>query len=88
MCVVPYDFPLGSRTHLLESDPPPDYNHYSQLSSVEDNWDLGNLGLGDVNANVYDFLTKGEGHYNNNTQPPVAGVGPGLVNPSNVPGSL
>lgn len=28
------------------------YTHYSQLSTVEANWDLGNLGQGDVHANV------------------------------------
>ena len=26
------------------------YNHYSQMSTVEDNWSLGNLGLGDASA--------------------------------------
>ncbi len=29
------------------------YNHYSQLATVEKNWDLGNLGLNDVEANTF-----------------------------------
>lgn len=28
------------------------YSHYSLLSTVEDNWSLGNLGTGDVTANI------------------------------------
>jgi len=31
------------------------YNHYSILRTVEDNWDLGNLGRGDVKANPFQF---------------------------------
>lgn len=34
------------------------YNHHSLLKTVEDNWELGNLGRGDVNANSYQFLKK------------------------------
>lgn len=26
------------------------YDHYSMLATLEDNWDLGNLGLNDVHA--------------------------------------
>ena len=26
------------------------YNHYSQMATVENNWSLGNLGLGDATA--------------------------------------
>jgi hypothetical protein len=26
------------------------YNHYSQMATVENNWSLGNLGLGDASA--------------------------------------
>jgi phospholipase C len=29
------------------------YNHYSIMSTVEQNWDLGNLGLGDEDANPF-----------------------------------
>jgi len=29
------------------------YTHFSILKSVEENWDLGNLGRGDVNANPF-----------------------------------
>jgi len=29
------------------------YNHYSQMATVENNWNLGNLGLGDSTANVF-----------------------------------
>ncbi|KAL2065673.1 hypothetical protein VTL71DRAFT_3343 [Oculimacula yallundae] len=29
------------------------YNHYSQMATVEENWDLGNLGLGDKGATKF-----------------------------------
>ena len=29
------------------------YTHYSMLSTVENNWDLGNLGQGDVGAATF-----------------------------------
>ncbi len=29
------------------------YNHYSNMATVENNWDLGNLGLGDKSARAY-----------------------------------
>ncbi|XMA14844.1 hypothetical protein WAI453_007635 [Rhynchosporium graminicola] len=29
------------------------YNHYSQMATVEQNWDLGNLGLGDKDAAAF-----------------------------------
>ena len=29
------------------------YSHYSQLATVENNWSLGNLGLGDVDATPF-----------------------------------
>jgi phospholipase C len=32
------------------------YNHYSLLRTIEDNWDLGNLGRNDANANVFEIL--------------------------------
>ncbi|GAB5585959.1 hypothetical protein Unana1_00859 [Umbelopsis nana] len=43
------------------------YTHYSTLSTVENNWGLGNLGRGDANktlANVYDFVAKQIGYTN------------------------
>ncbi|KAL8277668.1 hypothetical protein RQP46_009941 [Phenoliferia psychrophenolica] len=55
------------------------YNHYSQLATVEDNWDLGNLGQGDKNANVYEFMAVALEHDNTNAQPAVPGVGPNLT---------
>ncbi|KAL8292154.1 hypothetical protein RQP46_001620 [Phenoliferia psychrophenolica] len=49
------------------------YNHYSSLSTVEDNWNLGNMGQGDVTANVYEFLAEKLGHSNvkMSAQPPL-----------------
>lgn len=29
------------------------YNHYSQMATVEKNWSLGNLGLGDATATAF-----------------------------------
>jgi hypothetical protein len=29
------------------------YNHYSQMSTVENNWSLGNLGLGDASTTSF-----------------------------------
>jgi hypothetical protein len=29
------------------------YDHYSMAATVEDNWDLGNLGLNDVRATTF-----------------------------------
>jgi len=29
------------------------YNHYSNMATVERNWDLGNLGLGDSKAPAF-----------------------------------
>ena len=29
------------------------YNHYSQMATVENNWDLGDLGLGDASAAAF-----------------------------------
>lgn len=55
-----------------------DYNHYSALTTVEENWDLGSLGEGDVNADVYEFLAKGLDHENTNEEPLVTGLGPGI----------
>jgi hypothetical protein len=45
------------------------YTHYSTLSTVEQNWGLGNLGRGDANttlANVYSFVASQIGYTNVN----------------------
>ncbi|KAK9475886.1 phosphoesterase family-domain-containing protein, partial [Lipomyces japonicus] len=34
------------------------YNHYSELSTVEANWDLPNLGRGDADANVFSIVAN------------------------------
>jgi hypothetical protein len=39
------------------------YNHYSELSTVEANWDLHTLGRFDVGANVFDFVGKKTGDH-------------------------
>jgi len=36
------------------------YSHYSLLATVEDNWDLGNLGRNDKGATIFNF----EANYN------------------------
>ncbi|KAG2179840.1 hypothetical protein INT43_003626 [Umbelopsis isabellina] len=48
-------------SNLKNTTDPTFYTHYSSLSTVEQNWGLGNLGRGDANktlANVYDFVAK------------------------------
>lgn len=40
------------------------YTHYSILSTLENNWDLSNLGRFDVGANVFDFVAKKTGYVN------------------------
>jgi hypothetical protein len=43
------------------------YTHFSSLSTVEQNWDLGNLGRNDANktvANVYEFVAQAIGYQN------------------------
>ncbi|KAG0733051.1 hypothetical protein G6F21_002953 [Rhizopus arrhizus] len=45
------------------------YSHYSILSTVEQNWDLGNLGQQDTNkkmANVFKFVADQIGYENVN----------------------
>ncbi|KAL6868601.1 acid phosphatase-like protein [Trichoderma novae-zelandiae] len=37
------------------------YNHYSEIATVEANWDLHTLGRWDVGANVYDLVAKKTG---------------------------
>ena len=83
-CVCPSSFHGNLPLTLIA-----DYNHYSQLSTVEENWDLGNLGQGDVHANVYEFLTKEAiEHANTDPRPAVPGVGPYIVPDTAAPGAL
>lgn len=49
------------------------YTHYSILSTLEDNWDLPNLGRYDVGANVFDLVAKQTG-YTNSPPPNLATV--------------
>ena len=67
------------------------YTHYSDLSTVEANWDLKNLGRGDVNktlANVYSTFASQLGYTNVNVsadqQPQLnlTGVAPGPFAPT------
>ncbi|KAK9345533.1 phosphoesterase family-domain-containing protein [Lipomyces starkeyi] len=37
------------------------YTHYSEISTVEANWDLENLGRGDASANVFSFVANDTG---------------------------
>lgn len=39
------------------------YNHYSEIATVEANWDLHTLGRFDVQANVFDFVGKKTGDH-------------------------
>ncbi|KAF9283205.1 hypothetical protein BGZ68_005499 [Mortierella alpina] len=68
------------------------YTHYSLLSTVESNWDLGNLGRQDANAtvsNVFDFVARLTGYQNTNvTKPPgLNGTEPGFLSPKSSIGS-
>ncbi|KAL4079896.1 phosphoesterase family-domain-containing protein [Scleroderma yunnanense] len=68
------------------------YTHYSTLSTVQNNWSLGNLGRGDCNktlANVFQFVAQATGYTNNgltsgSTLPLLSASGtyPGPLNPS------
>jgi hypothetical protein len=68
------------------------YTHYSTLSTVENNWDLGNLGRQDTNktlANVFDIVASQTAYKNNNLtasstdlpQLNITGTIPGPLNP-------
>lgn len=67
------------------------YTHYSTISTVESNWDLGNLGRQDTNktvANVFDLVASVTSYHNNNltassTLPElnITGTIPGPLNP-------
>jgi len=66
------------------------YTHYSLLSTVEANWQLGNLGRQDVNltmANVFDFVATATGVSNTPNPNPepltnLTGIYPGPLNPN------
>lgn len=68
------------------------YTHYSTLSTVENNWDLGNLGRQDTNktvANVFEIVANITSYQNNNLtgsstslpQLNITGTIPGPLNP-------
>ncbi|KAJ8581568.1 phosphoesterase-domain-containing protein [Rhizopogon salebrosus TDB-379] len=68
------------------------YTHYSTLSTVENNWDLGNLGRQDTNktvANVFNFVASTTSYKNNDLTYPssnlpqlnITGTIPGPLNP-------
>ena len=40
------------------------YNHYSEISTVEANWDLNTLGRWDVGANVFEVVAQQTGDKN------------------------
>jgi acid phosphatase len=43
--------------HLAGTSDNTYYNHYSEIATLEFNWDLHTLGRWDVGANVFDFVT-------------------------------
>ncbi|KKY18035.1 putative acid phosphatase [Phaeomoniella chlamydospora] len=45
-------------THLHGTTDSNFYSHYSEISTVEANWDLNTLGRWDVGANVFEFVAK------------------------------
>jgi acid phosphatase len=44
--------------HLIGTTDSNFYNHYSEISTVEANWDLPTLGRRDVGANVFAFVAQ------------------------------
>lgn len=69
------------------------YTHYSTISTVENNWDLGNLGRQDTNktlANVFNLVASVTSYHNNNLtnsssflpQLNITGTIPGPLNPN------
>ncbi|KAG0214797.1 hypothetical protein BGX28_001432 [Mortierella sp. GBA30] len=63
------------------------YTHYSLMSTVESNWDLGNLGRQDANAtvsNVFNVVANLTGYKNVNvtTGPGLNGTEPGFLAPA------
>ena len=47
--------------HLIGTTDATFYNHYSEIATVEANWDLPTLGRYDVGANVFSFVAKHTG---------------------------
>jgi acid phosphatase len=47
--------------HLVGTTDHSYYNHYSEMATVEANWDLHHLGRFDAGANVFDFVAKQTG---------------------------
>ncbi|KAL7953312.1 phosphoesterase family domain-containing protein [Trichoderma compactum] len=47
--------------HLVGTTDDNFYNHYSEIATVEANWNLHTLGRWDVGANVFDFVAKQTG---------------------------
>lgn len=66
---------LGDAIHhsLIGTKDPHYYNHYSEIATVEANWDLHTLGRWDVGANVFDFVGKKTGDHIR-PQPQVTGA--------------
>lgn len=54
---------LGSAlpSELIGTEDPNYYNHYSEISTMEANWDLHTLGRWDVGANVWKFVAEQTG---------------------------
>lgn len=50
--------------HLRGSEDGTLYSHYSILSTLENNWELPNLGRYDVGANVFDLVAQKTGYIN------------------------
>lgn len=48
-------------SHLQGTTDPNFYNHYSEIATVEANWNLHTLGRWDVGANVFDVVAKHTG---------------------------
>ncbi|ROW04126.1 hypothetical protein VSDG_00949 [Cytospora chrysosperma] len=48
-------------SHLVGTTDSNFYNHYSEIASVEANWDLHTLGRWDVGANVFSFVAEQTG---------------------------
>ncbi|KAF9331871.1 hypothetical protein BG006_005267 [Podila minutissima] len=79
---------LGDAVASIKNTTDSTYNtHYSLLSTVENNWDLGDLGRQDANptlSNVFDIVAKVSGYKNVNvTNPPLLnGADPGFLAPA------
>lgn len=48
-------------SHLVGTKDTAYYNHYSEIATVQANWDLHTLGRWDVGANVFDLVAKKTG---------------------------